>query len=164
MARDATSFASGESCRRSSRIPTTNIASDASSTGTQTGADARISARPTTARKPASVPAAMAIPPIVGVGALCHRSERGGTTAPTVGAHRRTSAPAAMVTATATINGISSVTSASGCYEIRRPGAAVAENERRPGENAVTDGIQAGRLAWQELLHALELEAIDRIA
>src|SRR4029450_6725929 len=35
---------------------------------------------------------AMATPPIVGVGALCHRSGLGGTTAPTAGAPRRTSA------------------------------------------------------------------------
>ena len=49
------------------------------------------------------VPIAIAIPPMVGVGALLHRSGRGGTTAPTTGAIRRTTAPIA--TASRTVPG-----------------------------------------------------------
>ncbi len=43
IASDATSLASGESCSRSSITPTANIASDASSTGTQELATASVS-------------------------------------------------------------------------------------------------------------------------
>ena len=54
-----------------------------------------------TTRNPAIVAAAIAIPPIVGVGARCQRSGRGGTTAPMAGAKRRTTAPSASEAAVA---------------------------------------------------------------
>ena len=53
---------------------------------------------------PIIVPIAIATPPIVGVGALCHRSARGGTTAPLAAARRRTMAPPTTVDAVATTN------------------------------------------------------------
>ncbi len=86
MASDDTSLASGESCSRSSKTPTTNIASAASGTGTHSAGTSIRSGRATSATNPAMVAAAIAIPPIVGVGAECQRSGRGGTTAPLAGA------------------------------------------------------------------------------
>jgi hypothetical protein len=44
---------------------------------------------------PSTAAIAIAIPPIVGVGSLCQRSARGGTTAPRAGAVRRTTAQSA---------------------------------------------------------------------
>ncbi len=115
MASDDTSLASGDRCSRSSSTPTANIASEASATGAHVTTDVTMSARSPTTRNPALVPIAMAMPPIVGVGAECQRSGRGGTTAPMVGARRRTSAPLARVAATATMNAISSLTERGAC-------------------------------------------------
>ena len=85
MASDATSLASGESCSRSSSTPTTNIASAASRHRQPIGCDGRRASGLASDRQRSRrrVAAAIAIPPIVGVGALCQRSGRGGTTAPT---------------------------------------------------------------------------------
>ena len=83
-----------------------NIASAAISTGAhELGRPAR-SGRVNSVTAPASVPSAIAIPPIVGVGVLCQRSGLGGTTAPMAGAVRRTSQPAATDTAVAMTNAI----------------------------------------------------------
>ena len=88
-----------------------NMARAANATGAHVVTDSRMSCRPTTRKNPVVVPMAMAMPPIVGVGAWCQRSGRGGTTAPIVGAARRTNAPPATVTATATMKTISRLTS-----------------------------------------------------
>src|SRR6187431_194749 len=71
------------------------MARDAASAGAHGRKSATSDGRQATTRKPMVVADAMAIPPMVGVGARCHRSGRGGTTAPMVGAKRRTSAPRA---------------------------------------------------------------------
>ncbi len=123
IASDATSLASGESCSRSSNTPTTNIARAASGTGIQSPGAPTRSGRAISAQKPAIVAAAMAIPPIVGVGAVCHRSGRGGTTAPLAEAKRRTSAPPATLHAAAITN-----TTARNISTIRQPLAALASS------------------------------------
>jgi hypothetical protein len=55
------------------------------------------------------VAAAIATPPIVGVGLSCHRSARGGTTAPTAGAARRTAPPNATPALVASTNAMSRI-------------------------------------------------------
>ena len=108
MASDATSLASGDSCSRSSITPTTNMASEASATGTQELATVRLSACSTVSPSAASVATAMATPPMVGVGELCQRSGRGGTTAPIAADTRRITAPSSTEAASATKNVIRS--------------------------------------------------------
>ena len=93
MASDATSLASGDSCSRSSKMPTQHMASAASSTGAHGSpkSTAPSCVRPMT--KATMVAPAIATPPIVGVGWLCQRSGRGGTTAPIDADSRRITAP-----------------------------------------------------------------------
>ena len=113
------------------------------------------------------VAAAMAIPPIVGVGARCQRSGRGGTTAPMVGAKRRTTAPSASDAAVAIrkASAISKGKSRHRSHQLRLAGgrSRLAEHERRPAENAVADRVQPD-IAWQQLLQPIELEPVDGIA
>src|SRR5678816_2442106 len=80
------------------------MARDAPRTGAQGRRSATSDGRQATTRKPVVVANAMAIPPIVGVGARCHRSGRGGTTAPIVGAKRRTTAPRTSEATSANVN------------------------------------------------------------
>src|SRR5688572_6396938 len=101
MASDDTSLASGDSWRRSSRTPTTNMARAANGTGNQSAGAPMRSGCAAMAANPAKVPATIATPPIVGVGAECQRSGRGGTTTPLAGASRRTTAPPATLHAKA---------------------------------------------------------------
>src|SRR5262245_17838379 len=82
-------------------MPTTDIVSAASSTAGQAVVTTARSGANTMIAKPATVPSAIAIPPIVGVGVECHRSGRGGTTAPIAGAQRRTTAPSPTAAAAA---------------------------------------------------------------
>ncbi len=104
IASDATSLATGDSCSLSSRMPTTNIASAPKGTGSHSTAGPARSHRRAIAAEPTNVAAAIAMPPIVGVGAVCHRSARGGTTAPPAAANRRTTAPPTRLHAVATMN------------------------------------------------------------
>src|SRR5688500_18019979 len=161
MASDATSLASGESCRRSSRLPTTNIAPAASSTATHAAEPIR-SAELTVTPNPTAVAAAIAIPPIVGVGARCQRSGRGGTTAPIAGADLRTTAPKATAAAVARANARMKINS--GRDQLAGPCRPVTQHERTPAENTVADCIQSRGFAGQQLREALELQAVDRIA
>src|SRR4029079_18738748 len=97
-----------------------------------------------TRMKPAIVPIAIAIPPMVGVGALLHRSGRGGTTAPTTAAIRRTTAPIATAVAVAITKVRTVITTGvteSRIHKLRRVGGLVAKNEGPPAENAVPDCI-----------------------
>src|SRR5688572_17243828 len=116
---------------------------------------------------PAIVPSAIAIPPIDGVGALLQRSGRGGTTAPTTGATRRTAAPIATAVAMAIRKVRAVITTALGwsrIYKLRGTGGLVAEHERPPAEYAVADCIQSVGFAGKEVFQCLELEAVDWIA
>src|SRR6187455_3110292 len=96
-----------------------------------------------------TVAVTIAMPPIVGVGALCQRSGRGGTTAPKTGARRRTPAPTAIAVTVATRRLMSAITaSGSGADQLGRTRrGAVSEDEGRPPSNPVADGIQSRRLA-----------------
>src|SRR5688572_22104495 len=166
-ASDATSLATGESCSRSSRRPTTNMAMAAASTADQ-------SRRPSTpavraiAPKPTSVADAMAIPPIVGVGALCQRSGRGGTTAPYPGARRRTSPPTAMAVRIASTTAITITVTrvqSSGIHQLgRRLRDGVLQQERRLAQNPAADCIQSGRCAREEVPKRLEVQPVAAIA
>src|SRR5437667_7540889 len=95
MMSDDTSLASGESWMRSSSTPATNIAMAASGIGSHSAGGTPAFTCETTALNPRTAAIAIPTPPIVGVGSLCHRSARGGTTAPTDGAIRRTDAQSA---------------------------------------------------------------------
>src|SRR5689334_25104947 len=98
-----------------------------------------------TRMKPPSVPIAIAIPPMVGVGAVLHRSGRGGTTEPTTGATRRTTAPIATAVAVAMTKLRRAITTG-GCsriYKLRRTGGLVLEHERSAAKDAVADCIQS---------------------
>src|SRR4029079_3524410 len=107
-----------------------------------------------TRMKPAIVPIAIAIPPMVGVGALLHRSGRGGTTAPTTGAIRRTTAPIATAVAAA-ITKVRAViqtgVAESRIYKLQPLGGLVAKDEGPPAENAVADCIQSFGFAGKEV-------------
>src|SRR5262245_22980784 len=144
------------------------MASAASSTHAQADEVEGVSGltRPATVN-PAIVASAIATPPIVGVGALLHRSGRGGTTAPITGATRRTAAPiatAAAVAITKLSTAITARVSESRIYKLRRPGGLVMEHERPPAQDPVADCIQSFRRAGEQVPHRLELEAIDRVA
>src|SRR4029077_1103236 len=71
--------------------PTLNIATAASAIDAQ-GAGAALAVPAATTLNDVTVAKTMAIPPIVGVGSLCHRSVRGTTMAPSAGAVRLTTA------------------------------------------------------------------------
>ena len=98
-------FAGGEISRRSSMSPTPKITAAAATTPTtsvraaSTWPKSSISAAASTA---ATIPAIIAAPPAVGVGASCTWRSSGATTAPTRMARRRTSGTSANVTAAAT--------------------------------------------------------------
>src|SRR5690349_16704726 len=120
-----------------------------------------------TRMKPPSVPIAIAIPPMVGVGALLHRSGRGGTTAPTTGATRRTTAPIATAVAVAITKLRAVITTgvaASRIHKLRRVGGLVTQDEWPLAEDAVADCIQSFGFAGKEVLQSLELEAVDGIS
>src|SRR5262245_9486840 len=120
-----------------------------------------------TRMKPPSVPIAIAIPPMVGVGALLHRSGRGGTTAPTTGAMRRTTAPIATAVAMAITKLRTVITTGvvaeSRIDKLRRAGGLVAKDKWAPAEDAVANCIQSFGFAGKEVREGLELEAVDGI-
>src|SRR5262245_17494126 len=91
MISDETSLASGDNWKRSSRMPTMNMATAAKEIETQAVGGTLLVPAATTLNE-RSVARTIAIPPIVGVGALCHRSVRGTTMAPRAGAVRLTRA------------------------------------------------------------------------
>src|SRR5688500_4238368 len=121
-------------------MPTTNIAPAASSTAIH-AVDPHRLAQLTVIPSAAAVAAAIAIPPIVGVGTRCQRSGRGGTTAPIAGADRRTTAPRATAAAVARANARMKINS--GRDQLAGPCHLVAQHERTPAENIVADCIQS---------------------
>src|SRR5688500_668799 len=141
-------------------MPTTNIAPAASSTAIHAVDPIRL-AKPTVIPNAAAVAAAIAIPPIVGVGARCQRSGRGGTTAPMAGPERRTTAPTATAAAVARANARMKINS--GRDQLARPRRLVAQHERSLAHDAVADCIQSRRFPGQQLRQPLQLQPVDRI-
>ena len=112
---------------------------------------------------------AIATPPIVGVGWLCQRSGRGGTTAPIDADSRRITRTQQdrrderrQEAATSGSNWQAGVHQlATRSVQRRVP---VGHDERPRAEHALADRVEAGRRPGQQLLQALQLQPVDRVA